>query len=298
MRKLAWLSLAGMVTLFAAASCGDEFSDNCEQTNSCSKSSATSASTSGSGAAGGGGATPCGVCTAPTPLCDESTNTCVACLLPDDCENPTASRCEEGACVPCEGPADCAHIGGAGICNDGACVECALGDEDACGGKTTCNLLTNACVAVAPESVGNCEPCSNDVQCETDHRCIPLDFEGAHHGYYCLLEQNPSCERPFFGIRKTSVNGETADYCGIDEDRATCEAVIALLDDWRCPSGVDGMCGPVGMPEVAVPGAVCEVIGAVGADRCTYACAGVQQCPLAIESCGDGDETPPGWCGG
>ena len=109
----------------------------------------------------------------------------------------------------------------------------------------------------------------------------------------------PTCTEPYAVLlNKQSLSGAAAtNYCGIDEDLTTCEAVLALVNNWRCPSDIDGMCGPLGDPEVAVLGTVCEEVGGLGL-RCTYACDGVQQCPLAVTSCGDGDMSPPGWCGG
>jgi hypothetical protein len=189
-------------------------------------------------------------------------------------------------------------------------VECALGDESACTGSDTCDLLAKTCVDDAPGSAGECEACTNDLQCETDHRCIAMEFPmGTPHGYYCLREYPPACDKPV----AVPMNGKTsisaapaANYCGINQDLATCEAVLALADNWRC-SGTDGMCSPDGIiPEQPVPGALCRDLGGGAlANRCTYACGSPNQCPDAVQNppastCGDG--TPPigapDWCGG
>ncbi|MBX3246210.1 MAG: hypothetical protein KF901_03430 [Myxococcales bacterium] len=104
-------------------------------------------------------------------------------------------------------------------------------------------------------------------------------------------------------MTRTSVSGhEAVAYCGINEEQTTCEAVLALRDDWRC-TGTDGRCGPEGEPEVEVPGALCRRVGA-SSNRCTYACTGTAQCRPSGEpgtTCGLG--TPPlgegpQWCGG
>ena len=253
---------------------------------------------------GGGGNTGCDNCTG---HCKDGTE-CVACLDHSHCTEPDAAKCDPDTneCVACN-PADadaatqCAGVAEGSICDAGTCVECTLGDESACTGQTTCNLLTNECVDIAPGDVGNCEPCSNDLQCPTDHRCISMDFKGSFHGFYCLKEFPPACSRPFqFPLNgKTSIsNAAPANYCGIDGDLATCEAVVARINAWVC-SGTDGMCGPDGQPEVAVPGAICrDFAGGLAENQCTYECAGVTQCPLDLTSCGDGDTSPPGWCGG
>ena len=254
----------------------------------------------GSGAGGntgGGGSAPCGgACSGDTPLCDETSMECVACLGDGDCDDPAAAKCDAGSCVACDDSAQCTGVTGTEVCEAGTCVECTVDDASAC--DDTCDLLALECVDVAAGSVGNCKACSNDDQCGAGHRCIPLDFEGSAHGHYCLAEPDPTCARPFQkAVNKASVNGVAAtDYCGIEEDLATCEAVLALVQGWFC-TGTDGMCSEMeGGTEMAVPGAVCQPVD-LGGDACTYGCNGVQQCPLAIDSCGDGDETPPGWCG-
>jgi hypothetical protein len=251
----------------------------------------------GSGARGGaGGGGPCGGCLAPTPLCDEATDTCVACLDHPDCNAGETAKCDAGTCVPCDDSAQCAHLPGTNVCDEGACVECAVGQEAACMGGTTCNLLTRACVVdPAPASVGTCEPCSNDLHCITG-RCIELEFEFTPIGHYCLAEAASPCDAPFTVlVDSESLSGAaTATYCGIEETFTTCEAVLALQQDWHC-SGTDGMCGPFMQPEVAVPGALCRQVGP-NANRCTYRCAGAAECPATAATCG-GAPTPT-WCGG
>ncbi len=254
----------------------------------------------GGGGTGGSGGDPCGGCQEPTPMCDTDSNTCVACLGHDDCTSATAARCEGGSCVPCQGSAECSGVAEGEVCEAGTCVECALSDESACTASQTCDLVQLTCVDVTAGSIGNCEACTNDAQC-TDGRCIPMDFEESPHGYYCLTEPSPMCDQPFsVTINRPSLNGAAAtNYCGIVEDLATCEAVLALLGSWYC-TGTDGMCSELaGGPEVAVPGSVCRQVGFVG-DRCTYECSTGFECPSLgpPSSCGDGDSSPPGWCGG
>jgi len=218
----------------------------------------------------------------------------------DQCTEADAARCNTGSCVPCTDAAHCAGVTDATLCESGTCVECTVTNESACSGTQTCDLLTNTCVDVEAGTVLNCNACTNDLQCETDHRCIQMDFDGNPHGYYCLRDSPaPSCSRPFLiPMSKPSLNGAPAtNYCSIEEDLATCEAVLALIADWHC-SGTDGMCGPLNQPEVAVPGAICRQIP--GGDRCTYECDATPQCPSGApqNTCGTGTNIPPGWCGG
>jgi hypothetical protein len=267
--------------------CGDD-SDDSPSSTSTSASASGGATTSGGGSGagtttgGGGGAQP-------------------DCINHADCTDGAAAQCDGGSCVPCGESTHCEGVVGAGVCSAGSCVECLLGEEEACVGGKTCDLLASACVDVAPTSLGNCDACTNDVQCAGGHRCIAMDFESQPHGFYCLEEAMPTCNQPFISsINKVSISGAPAvNYCGIVEGLATCEAVTALLEDWRC-SGTDGMCSPDGvLPEQPVPGAICRQVGAL-ADRCSYACSGTQECLVtpSASTCGTGAQAPPGWCGG
>jgi hypothetical protein len=304
-------ALGLLLTLGVTANCSNDADDCLKLNEPCGNGGsggqgAATTTTGGSGAEGGGGTDPCGGCSAPTPLCDESTNSCVACLGDSDCTTPNAAKCDAGACVPCDSSPQCAGIPNAEVCDAGQCVACALGAEDACTAGQTCDLVAKTCVSVAPESVQNCMPCTNDLQCTDGHRCIPMEFAEAPHGYFCLEEAMPTCEQPFsVFVSRTSISGAAAvNYCGINEDLTTCEAVVALVANWRC-SGIDGMCSPDGiLPETSVPGALCRQVGAL-ANRCTYACGNAGQCLDAVASperstCGTGmpPSSPPQWCGG
>ncbi len=265
------------------------------------------ASSTGPGATGGhggmggsGGSAPCGgSCKDPTPLCDMMSNKCVACLADGDCKDAANAHCDKGACVPCTDSSQCKSHMGTTSCDMGKCVECKLGEEMACTGGKTCDLTADKCVVVAVGGVKNCVACTNDVQCK-DGACIALDFNKQPHGYFCLKDAAGGCQQPFgVSVNKQSISGKAATkYCGIDQDNATCEAVNALVAGWVC-SGMDGKCGPMGMPEVTVPGALCRKVDVL-ANRCTYACGAANQC-LSVppaNTCGDGMGGITGWCGG
>ncbi len=264
--------------------------------------------TGGSGGSGGtggaGGAAPCnGTCAAPTPICDATTNTCVACLDDTHCTDVLAARCgaKTNTCQPCDASAQCSGLSGTEVCEGGTCVQCSASDGSACSATQSCNLFNYTCVDVAPTTVTTCKACSNDDQCEAGHRCVPMQFMDAPHGHYCLKEPTPTCDQPYTTfINQPSINGEPAqNYCGIAESQTTCEAVLALLTNWVC-TGTDGKCSPMmGEPEVDVPGALCKQVGPL-ADRCTYACGSTAEClPTGPGiTCGTGTNNPPGWCGG
>ena len=136
----------------------------------------------GAGTGGSGGTNPCGGCGGATPHCDEQAGTCVACLDHEHCTAPDAAQCDAGSCVACGENEHCAGVTDAAVCNEGTCVECSVNDNSACGGQQTCDLVAFACVDVAAGSVQNCNTCTNDDQCQSGHRCIPMQFNQSHHG--------------------------------------------------------------------------------------------------------------------
>jgi hypothetical protein len=314
---LSCLGTAPFLLLAAASGCGDDCVDKgtcCHDgTTNCFAQGGQGAGAGNTGGStttngGDGGSDPCSGCDA--ALCVN--DTCVDCVSDAHCTDPDKAKCDVGTntCVDCDDSEQCAGIAGAGVCSGGDCVECVLGEEEACTGETTCNLVTNECVAVAPGDVGTCEPCTNDLQCSANHRCIPMEFPvGTSHGYFCLEEAMPTCEQPYLVfINEQSISGADAvNYCGFDQNITTCQAVRALEQGWRCEgddgkccSGsvalVDGMCDS-NAPEVDVPGALCRQVGA-GANRCTYACATALDCPSAGPPSSCGGMPTPTWCGG
>jgi len=92
---------------------------------------------------------------------------------------------------------------------------------------------------------------------------------------FCLksTELGGPCVNPYrIVITRTSLSGaESDDYCGINEDLATCPAVLALLNDELC----DPANGDLDCPQ---PSGRCrELPGDVYA--CTYFCGLPAQCP-------------------
>jgi hypothetical protein len=240
------------------------------------------------------------------------------CLNHSHCTEPGAAKCDPASneCVPCD-PDDadvatqCAGIAGEAICDAGTCVECTLGDQSACTAPQTCDLVAKECVDTAPGDVGNCEPCTNDVQCAADHKCVPMEYPlGTDLGYFCLKSNSGGCAKPYgVTVTKPSISGEPdAGYCGVSQNLTTCPAVRTLEQDWRC-TGTDGKCcsgsAPLDgancaaqAPEVDVPGALCRQVGSLIGDRCTYACGQVSHC-LELDPGDTCAGTPaPTWCGG
>jgi len=117
---------------------------------------------------------------------------------------------------------------------------------------------------------------------------------GAAHGSYCLKDASPGdCTRPFrIGLTgRTSLDGHTSPFCGINETLTTCEAVNALVGDAPCPGGLDSEC-----PE----GGLCRTVG-IAANRCTYECGLAVECTASGSpggTCGRGTTSGPRYCGG
>jgi hypothetical protein len=232
---------------------------------------------------GGTDADTCRACPLTLPLCRDD-GVCVGCLSHSDCTDPSASVCDEasGACVPCSDSAQCAHLLGLGVCSEaGVCVECSDTDTAACGGSPC--TAAGTCSAYEREQ-RTCQPCDTDANCEGANYCVPMEYEGAERGGYCLTEGGmDDCAQPFLTpIERPTLSGRMGGpYCGIDESLATCEAVRAVLDRAPC-TGADTDCPESGL---------CRELD--GLLRCTYTCAGADDCPVDL-TCTAGS---PSYCG-
>ena len=229
-------------------------------------------------------------CSGETPLCDVDANACVACLDDADCTEAGAARCDPDthACVGCDDSAQCTGITGTEVCDVEAstCVECTVDDESPCG-DNSCDPASNACTSTPRGETRTCEACVADSECMADHRCVPMTFDGAENGSFCMRRASAGCARPFFSPldARVSLSGaEAATYCGIDESTVSCQAVRALLDSRACPDGMASTCG--------APGARCEMVG-LALNQCTYACAGPSEC---LET-GPASTCNSGYCG-
>jgi hypothetical protein len=117
---------------------------------------------------------------------------------------------------------------------------------------------------------------------------------GAAHGSYCLKDGLVAgCDQPSAIpiTGRTSLDGHSSPYCGINEMVTTCEAVNGLVNNQMCPAGLDTEC-----PE----GGLCRTVG-LTANRCTYPCGFAVQClPTGNpgSSCGLGGTGGVSYCGG
>jgi hypothetical protein len=111
---------------------------------------------------------------------------------------------------------------------------------------------------------------------------------------FCLksIELGGSCANPYrIVVRRTSLSGAAADdYCGINEDLATCPAVRALLADTPC--------NPVnGDQDCPQPAGLCRELPGM-LNRCTYLCSSVVECVTPGSTCGSSGSGDDKYCGG
>jgi hypothetical protein len=270
--------------------------------------------TGGQSGGAGGTSSPCGGgCPSDKPICDESsdtcveclierdcagpsntqcdttTNTCVECLMPAHCSTAAAARCEAGACVECEDNDDCTHLAGKGVCDGGSCVQCTVNDETPCAGKS-CDPATNACTNTTIGSTGTCEACVADSECsgggtaDPTARCLPMEFNGVPRaGGFCLKRTAKTCSRPFtVTFAAQSLSGAASEsYCGIDQDNVTCEAILDMVASASCGDGLDTSCGCTrdggGACLQAGQGGLCRTVGGVS-KICTIPCGNSNHC--------------------
>ena len=175
--------------------------------------------------------------------------------------------------------------GAGGVGGSGGTVEpqCSPATERTSCPGTSCHPELFICTSMDVESRGACESCYSDTNCaEPDHRCVKMwHLEDPHPSGiagFCLKliqEEAESCIPPFIVpmIERASMSGgKEQSYCGIDESRTTCEAVLAFHSGLVCPTGRDDEC-----PE----GGICRALQTNGNKteyRCTYACEDTPEC--------------------
>jgi hypothetical protein len=210
-----------------------------------------------------------------TPVCDDE-GACVGCLADSDCTDPSAARCDMATqeCVPCDAPSQCEGTG-LTLCAEGTCVECTTEDETPCG-DFSCDPADNTCTTTQRGTVSRCGACVADSECGlADDRCVPMEFMGEpREGGYCLKRGATGCVQPYNSPtpERASLSGAAPEaYCGILEDRTTCEAVLDLIASTSCATAED--CGAEGVAD-----ARCESVN-MTPNKCTYDCGVAADCP-------------------
>ena len=234
---------------------------------------------------------PCGnqTCSGATPICEESSKTCVGCLQDSDCGDPatplcntTTKTCQAG----CSASVACQRFAQAPVCNaaTGACVQCTAQERQACG-SNVCDAATSTCSTFAQQSANLCQPCVADAQCQPNQLCVPLTFPGASapYGNYCAanraMQPNQACTTPYItGAMVTSVDGAQAEVCV--SRASTCPALNVDFRVTTCgatnASG-DAQCGLSNLED-----GVCVPFAATNTLRCSVPCISADDCPNSL----------------
>jgi len=253
-------------------------------------------------------------CTDRDQVCDVENQVCVDCLDDTQCTAPNASRCDldNNVCAGCQTAAQCDDVEGLpasdNACDDGICRECTPETEaETCPGGTSCDPETNTCTDTTVGSLAVCDECIADSECGDEgepseaYKCVPMYYPNDQTRFpdeeigFCLKTTDGGCERPYaITLRDRGTLSEPSssdDYCGVNEELATCPAVAALVADERCPNGTDEECEPSG---------ICRQVGNLQ-NRCTYLCSDVVECknaPVPGSTCGSSGSGGDDYCGG
>jgi hypothetical protein len=225
------------------------------------------------------------------PFCDTTAGQCVACLKQADCTTATASACNAGACAACAKDADCSNIAGKGVCDAGTCVQCTGNKFTACGNNAgtplVCDSLKRTCTANKQHSVGLCQTCVTDAQCNAGEMCVLDKFSSPSKdvGYFCHWKQGDTTDgapadctaggRPYIGIQKnaTSIDGTASDICTLAVSTCTALNQFRAKDCTVASAPSDAVCG------VSPPNdAKCMQFGST-TYRCTVTCGSDDDCP-------------------
>ncbi len=227
-------------------------------------------------------------CAAASPFCNVAQNTCAECLESPNCSKPSASRCEAGACAPCQTNADCAHVAGKTVCDAGECVQCTGKDYATCtdpvsGRPFVCDSLSRTCSTQQTHSAGLCAPCVSDAACPLGQLCVLQRFGEQYGkptkdvGYFCFAKQGDVANGGPADCPDIPPYVDTLEYSvSIDRQAST----ICGLRTSTCPARHQVLskdCGRQGNPDNSLCGfdppndAVCTQIGPT-AFRCTTTC--------------------------
>jgi hypothetical protein len=239
-------------------------------------------------------------------VCDTEKHVCVPCRagMDTDCSNVNGLNvCNAGTCVQCTADRrsacgedkplcsaqltcttcstdlDCQRFGK--VCDEASarCVGCTLDSEQAQCASKSCNPASKQCTQTERGSVALCNKCVADSECMAEQRCVELFFAGGSRGGYCM-QRASACAPPFQAppIHRASLSGAAAEnYCGIAEQTASCEAILALQAALACNDAT----------QCNAPGALCASVNR-GVKACTYACETNFECPSSTPCGGSG----------
>ena len=248
--------------------------------------------------------------------CDPGSSTCAStCSGDEDCNDPMAAHCDDDVCKPCVEDTQCDGADGldelGNACDAGVCVDCTVESEDTtCPDQMACDPATSECTEVRVGALDVCEECVADSQCGDDgapseaFRCVEMFYDENRYPNadvgFCLksIELGGTCANPFrIPLTRPSLSGaDPDDYCGINENLATCPAVRALVEDQDCnPDNGDDDC-----PQ---PSGLCRELPGM-TNTCTYRCASIIEClendpeGRPGSTCGSSGSGGDDYCGG
>jgi len=249
----------------------------------------------------------CGDCG--TRYCEETSQTCIACLEDKHCPDAAASHCDltDHTCKPCAQSSQCGHIAGKNVCDDQKCVQCTENDMSACktasGNPAVCNIVQGTCTSRTAHVVRACGACLFDDDCVEDHRCVALSFKGTPRaGGYCLKLASKGCSNPYLvNVTRGSLSHPqpALKYCAINENKTTCEAI--LQSQAPAPTSIcapssgtpdDTKCGAPGLND-----GLCRNVNSSSDYRCTYECEDVKECS-GTDPCNCTGASCVKYCGG
>ncbi len=233
-------------------------------------------------------------CEGSASLCDRASNTCVECRSNDDCTDATASKCDAGVCTGCGANVDCSHIAGKTVCDTEAseCVECTGTDYSACGEDMgtplVCDTLLRTCTSNKEHGGDLCKACVSDAHCKLGQMCA-MQRAGdpvTEVGYFCFWKQGDT------------TNGAPADcfsegdpYAGVELNETSIDGQIADICSLRVSSCVALSelsvkdCKSGGSGDDSLCGAVppddakCDQVGVSSNYVCTMTCVDNRDCP-------------------
>jgi hypothetical protein len=226
------------------------------------------------------------------PFCDQAAAQCVACLKSADCTDAKASVCSAGACTACTADADCSNIAGKGVCDAGTCVQCTGKKFAACGldngTPLVCDSLMRMCTPNKQHSVGLCQPCVADAQCNAGEMCV-LDKFGTPSkdvGYFCHWKKGDTANgapsdcfasgKPYSGtqIGAVSIDGDISDLCTLRVSTCLARNQFGAKDCKVSNLPSDAMCGFSPAKD-----SKCAQVPSSSSYRCTMACSTTDDCP-------------------
>jgi hypothetical protein len=165
---------------------------------------------------------------------------------------------------------------------------CTVATEDVDCDWKSCNPVTLRCSEFGAWEQKTCETCVSDENCwDSDHRCVPMNFDGERfpndYTGFCLPKAvqdffdgpyHCNGKEPYVAVlsdRDSMSGAEASAYCGVHENLTTCYAVHAQLEKRLCTVGSDDEC-----PD----GGICRYTQDNGKwdYRCTYACTSDSEC--------------------